>query len=153
MTLACGARGPGNFFYWQQITNGLLVLKGRCSMSVSMNWDNPAKTILKITFTGEATQEDFITAFNNQITYLDSVPHNVCVLADFREITRMQNILGASGAMSGKTFTNLAGLVVVGTNPILKAVINVWSKLYRKMTMVSTLEEAHEWANAQLAKS
>ena len=123
-------------------------------MAVSLNWDNDQKSILKVTFTGDVTAADFIQAFTRQSELLASVPHNVCVVADFREITRIPiTILSASSSLSGRTFPNLVGLAVVGSNPILRAIMDVWSRLYKQMTMVSTLEAAELWADSQLAQA
>lgn len=113
-------------------------------MPTDLSWDNPEKTILIATFTGDITRDEFIATFDREAEYFASVDHPVYLIGDFRQLGKMSvDILGLTSMITRQIPTNMAGAVLVGSNPILETVFRIWSKLYGKMAMVKTMEEAY----------
>jgi hypothetical protein len=117
-------------------------------MPADIRWDNAEKTILMVTFSGDIPKDEFLGIFDREGEMFASIPHTAYLLADFRELVKMPvDMLALSSMISRQIPANLGGIVFVGTNPVLETIFRVWSKLYRKMTMVKTMDDAYGWIN------
>lgn len=112
-------------------------------MGITVEWDNPEKTILLFTNVGDQTWEEFFTAVKQTNEMIRSVPHNVDLIIDGRELksippSAMTNFRNALNSLP--TTTRVVGVV---TSPFLRAIGNIMQKITKVgMVSVATLEEA-----------
>jgi hypothetical protein len=116
-------------------------------MPIQVHWHNEAKTILRYDFEGVWTWDDLYAAIRDVNGMMGSVPHRVDVI-----ITMFNSRTIPSGALvhmqSGSTraASNWGMGVFVGNNPLVKALLTAFTKVYprfnQRYTIASSLEEA-----------
>ncbi len=120
-------------------------------MSITVEWDNPEKTIVRVTFAGRWTWAEFYEFVTKQVQPLiRTVDHTVDVISDFRDsgplplgpaITYANNVM--------KSYPPNAGIMVIVSNSLLiKTLVNVFSSAFKsgigaKTFAVTSLEEAY----------
>lgn len=116
-------------------------------MGVTVEWDNAQHTILRYTFTGQWTWEEFAAAFAEARALAKPVRHPVYYILDVRAMTAMP-----SGALArlrnihlhhhGEDFVS----VVVGSDPTIEALYILLTRTYKAIAkryqFAETLEEA-----------
>jgi hypothetical protein len=120
-------------------------------MSITITWDNPDQTIIRETFTGRWTWEEFIDVCGRQApAMMKTVPHTVHIISDFRESTPLP--LGGAISQARNVTKNMPPnwglLVVVSNNSLVSALVNVFSHAYSRgigahAHAVKTMDEAY----------
>jgi hypothetical protein len=119
-------------------------------MPVEVTWDNPEKTIIKRTFTGQWTWDEFYTTSATVMDMMSEVEHPVYVFADF---------LGGANLPTGSAMTharnvirnypdNWAGLIVVSNKLFIGMMVKSFGSVFASMAtgkvfMAESLEEAY----------
>lgn len=119
-------------------------------MSVSTQWDNDDRTVVRCTYTGKIAWEDFYRVETELKALLDSTSGPIPIIAELQPpVSLPTNILGHhtdSSQSSMLTHPNAGQVVVVGTNRFIKTVFDIFSRVYSgmngKIIFANTLEQA-----------
>jgi hypothetical protein len=116
-------------------------------MPIHVKWHNEARTIIRYEFEGVWTWDDLYAAIRDVNTMMGSVPYRVDVI-----ITMFNSRTVPSGALvhmrSGSTraASNWGMGVFVGNNPLVKALLTAFTKVYprfnQRYAIAASLEEA-----------
>ncbi|MEO8396381.1 MAG: hypothetical protein ABI700_25535 [Chloroflexota bacterium] len=119
-------------------------------MKLQVEWDNPEKTIILITYTEKWTWSDFYEANTVAVAMMKTVDHPVHFLADFRQ-SRSLPIGGAithARAALNDLPANWGLLVIVSTSILIQRLVSIFrtaftGKMSTKTYSVTSLEEAY----------
>jgi hypothetical protein len=118
-------------------------------MGIEVSWDNEERTIIRHTYQGEWTWEEFLAALEKSNTMLDSVNHLVDCIVD---MTNSRQILTSSTTSYHKIAAysqhpNWGVSVLVTKSFLVQTFAGVFTKLYpkfgRKILFASSEEEAY----------
>ncbi len=121
-------------------------------MAVSAKWDDADETIMRWTFEGACTWEEYYQARTSINQQIHAKKHTVDILVDLRTCTLLPGGVLMHARNAVLTAPNNIGLTAMVTiNPVLRAFFNMFSNLYRglihsnhiTMIMVATMEEAY----------
>lgn len=116
-------------------------------MGITVEWDNPEKTVLVFTNSGDQSWEEFFAGVKKVNEMIRSVPHDVALIIDGRDLksippsamTHFRNALD-----SLPSTTRVIGVV---NSPFIRAIGNIMQKITKiGMLSVSTIEEARALA-------
>ena len=131
-------------------------------MTVRAEWDNTQKTIMRLTFEGAWTWDEYFTsaAFVNQQIIAEN--HVVDVIVDLTA----NNIMPSGALTQGKKAmiakpANNGITILVGVNPVLQGFYKMFSGLYQgiirskkvNMVMAATMEAAYKILEAERMKN
>lgn len=91
---------------------------------IDVTWGNANQTILAWHFTGHWTFQNFVDAFRIARSLLNTVDHNVYVIADMRQSQTTESILNVARYAYRNHSEKVQGLYLVGTRP-------TWHSLYQ----------------------
>lgn len=123
-------------------------------MSIILSWHDDAKTMLRYDFPESWTWQDFYQAFRTGTSeYTATVDHPVDILIHLPEGGKLpasgHAISNARRALKEKS-PNLNRIVVVGGNALVKAMVNVLSRVYqRQFLQADTLAQAEAMLAAE----
>ncbi len=120
-------------------------------MPISVEWDNEAKTIIRITYLGRWTWEENRQARQQTLEMVDRVDHIVHTIHDMRQshgfptdvITQVRKRLQ-------KKHPRVGLIVVVGNKSFVHVLYDVFATIYdklvrkRKFYLVHSLEQAYQ---------
>lgn len=118
-------------------------------MPISINWDNPQKTIIRNEFEGSWTWNEFVEAMDQVGKLMQTVSHPVDILGNMRpgNMPKTGNAIAVGRSAMLHWPANFQRLVLV-TNPLLEVLGNTFKKmdsvLGPKMILVRSLEAAYE---------
>ncbi len=120
--------------------------------TILVTWYNQEKTIIRYTFPKSWTWEDLYIAIDNAAAMLDTVKHRVCILLDLTASERVPslNVMGLQRVANAPTakHPNMGIFVMVGMRPFVRAVADVFFRLYpaagKQYRTCKTLEEGLE---------
>jgi hypothetical protein len=119
-------------------------------MSIDIRWDNKEKTIIRHTYSGEFTWDEFAAMNRETEAMLDSVDHEVDILANLEDLVMPKDALANFPKVArAPYFTHSrVGLVVFsGASHFAQTLIDLFGKVYgtaARVVTVPTLEEAYE---------
>ena len=119
-------------------------------MKLQVDWDNPEKTIIRITYTEKWTWNDFYAANMEAVAMMKTVPQTVHFLADFRQSRSLPlggAITHARAALTGLP-DNWGILVIVSTSVLIQRLVTIFrtaftTKLGTKTYSVTSIDEAY----------
>lgn len=116
-------------------------------MSITVAWDNPEKTILRQTYTGRWTWNQFYAASEQTRDLMDSVDHRVDILIDMRHSSTLpQNAMSHIGVVE-RRHRNQGRIVAVGVNQLIqlmfRIVLPIRPHLAEYILIVRTMDEAY----------
>lgn len=123
-------------------------------MGIKVIWDNDEKTIIRYCYDSQWTLSDFNEAYTESRALLNTVDHKVHFIIDIRDSHILPN-----GALSrGRTITNSphpneGRTAIVGANAVIRAVMNLFRRIYgakfeeSKFIFVDSLENARQELN------
>jgi hypothetical protein len=123
-------------------------------MPISVQWDNPEKTVLCQKFEGKWTGPDYYASLDEMSRLLKEVDHRVHLLGDMSDSVGIPalNLLAASGRVVKMVEHQFSSITIVKAHNYFQSLVNVVRRmspaLAERVYFVSTLEEAHK----QLAK-
>ncbi|MBI1257227.1 MAG: hypothetical protein GC204_07125 [Chloroflexi bacterium] len=119
-------------------------------MNLQVEWDNPEKTIIRITYTERWTWSDFYEANAAAIAMMNSVPHTVHFLADFRQSRSLP--LGGAITHARSALSNMPDnwglLVIVSTSTLIQRMVTIFQtafggKMGLKTCCVTSIDAAY----------
>lgn len=124
-------------------------------MGITVNWDNPAKTILRYDFDERWSWEEFFVAKKQAYTMIGTVSHKVGVIMNAPpNVTMPPNMLTHSLSALRNKHPNTLVLVFVLTRPFMRAMISTLGKISRlaasSIELATTLDEARALADKRL---
>jgi hypothetical protein len=117
-------------------------------MTINIVWDNPEKTIARYDYEGKWSWEELYKALQEFHQMLDTVNHPVDVIIDMQR-TRLlpENVLARGSNVGQMVHPNQGITVVVGANSLVRAMADLYKRIYAKKAanffMASKLDEAH----------
>jgi hypothetical protein len=126
-------------------------------MSVTVQWDNEAKTVLRYDIAGRWTWEEFYAAFEqgkqmmNDITYpVDFILHPLDMVS---QTYLPPNTITQTMALNRQRTHNAGRTVVVSQSPVARTMLTILAKISslvgQNYVIVKTLDEAHTVLAAQ----
>jgi hypothetical protein len=128
-------------------------------MSITVEWDNDAKTVIRFTYVGQWDLKQFYDTTEQSNALMASVDHKVDVILDVRKSSLIpKNFVSTMRTIRFKTHPHTGSLVLVGGNMFMRTLTNALTGFLGKsqqhpFTMTETLEEARAiLANHMLTK-
>jgi hypothetical protein len=122
-------------------------------MSIIVQWDNDEKTIVRQEYQGVWTWDDYFTALHESDELVASVEHCVDVIVNMRPGILPKNGAAMSNARSAmRSGPPNRGLVVIVTNPFIRALLNVFLKIDRQFAPMVAGVDSIEQARALIAQ-
>ena len=117
------------------------------------NWVNNAKTVLKMTFLEPISLEEVVESSNKASALLDTVDHPVQMIVDLLGVQTMPRNFISNFPMVSRlplvNHRNLDVVINVMDNSFMEAVASIFSRMYRKVNFVRTLDDAYKAANVE----
>lgn len=126
-------------------------------MSVTVQWDNDDKTILRYTFEGDWTWEEYFIELTQGREMMASVSHDVCVFNDMQHITRfpINFVSRAKGVITSRP-DNTGLAIFLTTDRFFKILYNILGQIIPNVPtdylMVATEEEGYNRLYGWLAE-
>lgn len=121
-------------------------------MPIKAEWDNPQKTIIRQTFSGNWTWEELYIVSDTITEMLDAVTYPVDLLLDLRNAPSLPTNALAHIRLLDREHRNQGKIVAVGLNAIIQVIYEVIIKIRpnttARITIVKTLDEAYALFNA-----
>jgi len=119
-------------------------------MKIPVEWDNPKKTIIRITYPEKWTWSDFYEANTAAVALMKTVEHPVHFLADFRQSRSLPiggAITHARSALAALP-DNWGILVIVSTSVLIQRLVSIFrtaftGRMSTKTYSVTSIEEAY----------
>jgi hypothetical protein len=102
-------------------------------MSITVNWDDDAKTIIRTTFEGRWTLEEFWQAVQAQYALMDSINYKANFISDFSRSSMLPSgaLSHARRLINTKQHPNTGPTsVVVGASRFIEGFFGLFSRLY-----------------------
>jgi hypothetical protein len=129
-------------------------------MPVTVEWDNPEKTIMRMAMIGRWTWDEAYDAQLKGDTMINEVVHPVGAIVDLRQSTGIPlSAMANARGMTQKQNSRTKVTVFLGANPFFLSLWNVFRKVYgalnknQQFGFASTLPEAHQFINDNLPKA
>lgn len=125
-------------------------------MGISVGWDNPQKTIIRVTFEEEWTWDDFAAIDKVAAGMVDTISHKVCYIADVRKTSTVPPGLQLTVVRNVLEFRhpNSDMLVIVGLTKVMRMLLNTvlqaLGPISTRMKIVDTIDEAYTTVNYRL---
>lgn len=121
-------------------------------MPVSAEWNDNTQTIMRWTFTGKWTWDEYYLCRKSINDDICGVGHVVDLIVDMREGSMLPaNAMTHARSAVDSAPDNIGVTVVVGTNAMLRIFYNMFSKLYNTIAakdtnirVVATLDDAFD---------
>lgn len=124
-------------------------------MAITVEWDNPEKTIVLFTNAGNQTWEEFFAAARQANEMIRSVSHDVALIIDGRSLktippSALTHFRNAVKALPPNTKV----VVTVSDSHFLQAIASVVQRItHTNALMVSTLEEGRTRVQSMMIKA
>lgn len=127
-------------------------------MAIQVSWVNDRHTALHVELVGDWTWDDLRGAISTVSELLETVPHSVHTLYDFRHSAAIppHALTHARNLMKPRIHPNAGTVLIVGGGVPLRALYDVFSGLIafrlanRRVVLVDTLEEALSLVSADV---
>jgi hypothetical protein len=130
-------------------------------MTVYADWDNTEKTVMRWTFEGDWTWDEYYSVRKTTNQQISAQKHPVYLIVDMRASSALPSgvLMHARNAVFISP-DNIDLTVDVGINPVLHAFFNMFSNLYRglihskrlEMVIVATMDDAYKALESRGAK-
>jgi hypothetical protein len=120
-------------------------------VSISVDWDNPQQTSLRITFARGWTWEQLHAAVQQADDLIISVPHTVHLLIDIRQASGLPgDFITRAGELfaQGEARSNEGQKIVIGAGGLIRVAYNTFLMVYgqqlegRPFSFAGSLDEA-----------
>jgi hypothetical protein len=123
-------------------------------MSITVTWDNAAKTALRYEFAGKWEWDDFSKAFRQAQQMLASVGHMVDVIADFQNSGCVPTeTLARLAYVAGNRPPNLGSSIIVGSPVFDTTTFTVFGNFYGDLARTYQMTHSLDRARALLEKA
>ncbi len=118
-------------------------------MPIHHEWDNPERTIIRISYEGRWSWDEYFASARQVYVEIAEQPHRVDVIADMRTSSLPVGgsaLSSASAALRNRPANN--GLLVIVTNHFIKVMLDIFKQMNTEMrTMMfgaKSLDEAYQ---------
>lgn len=118
-------------------------------MTVTVEWDNPEKTVVRMALMGDWTWDEAYAASDEGYALLESVSYEVGVIMDMRQSNHIPDkAISNAQAMIKRRHKRTGLTVFVGVNSFFTAMWNIFSRVYAALAhkqnsvFTDTIEEA-----------
>jgi hypothetical protein len=115
-------------------------------MSATVIWHPDFENILLMTITGNATMNDVLNVTEQEGNLIKEAGRMVDTIIDLREVEGIPNNFLSSVprimSMPAANHVNSGHKIVVGASGMAEILLNIFSKVGRKLHMYTTMEEA-----------
>ncbi len=122
-------------------------------MGATVTWVNPEKTIILLEYTEPTSIEDVVQALDQSADMLDAVSHQAYLIVNMTAIKSIpRNVISYYPQLArsrGIGHPNVAIGIAVVDNAFLEMVSQVFSKVYGRFAIVSTMQEAMAYIAAK----
>jgi hypothetical protein len=123
-------------------------------MSITVTWDNPAKTALRYEFADRWQWDDFKKAFRQAQQMLASVGHIVDVIVDFQNSGCVPTeTLARLAYVAGSRPANLGSNIIVGSQVFDTTTFTVFGNFYGDIARTYYMTHSLDRARALLART
>ena len=117
-------------------------------MSITVEWDNPERTIIFCAYRDTWTWEEFFDAAQRSSDLQDTVQHTVDMILDMRSsASRMSGVTGKFSEIARISHPNTGIRVLVTNADVMKLLFQVFATVYRpaarKYQVVDSLDKAY----------
>lgn len=103
-------------------------------MSVTVDWFNEEKTIIKYQFEGQWKWEELYIALQQVDVMMNSVQHTVYIIVDYQKSSGVPaGALTHLRSSTMKAAPNWGGGVFIGISSLVQALLNVFTSLNKKL--------------------
>lgn len=127
-------------------------------MPITVQWDDEAQTIMRWLFDGKWSWDEYNRAMTESNQQVRSVEHPVDAIMDLTHSSVLpSNVLSNTHAAREENQPkNIRWIYIVSRQPLLKALINIFGRLYQRfskggLSMVDSLEAAYDDLKARRA--
>ncbi|MCL4868712.1 MAG: hypothetical protein KJ063_07085 [Anaerolineae bacterium] len=115
-------------------------------MSATVSWHPDFATVLLMTITGNATMNDVLDVTEQEGNLIKEAGRVVDTIIDLRAVEGIPNNFLSSVprimSMPAANHANSGNKIVVGASGMAEILLNIFSKVGRKLHMFTTMEEA-----------
>ena len=114
-----------------------------------MDWDNPERTVIRVTFEGVWGADDIYRLINKGVSMLESVDHPVDYIFDLSLSTfSPRNLLTTANAMEKAHHKNHRLVIVVNANVYIRSILKVGKvfapKILADLHFVNSVDQAYD---------
>lgn len=114
-----------------------------------MDWDNPQRTVIRVTFEGQWDTDDLYRLVNKGNSMIESVDHIVDSIFDFtRSISSPTSALSTLGRMESTHSEKERLVIIVKASSYIKALCNIARRLapktFANLIFVDTINDAYK---------
>ena len=119
-----------------------------------MDWDNPERTVIRVTFEGVWGTDDIYRMINKGVSMLESVDHPVDSIFDFSQSTfSPKNLLSTAETMENALKENHRLAIIVKANVYIRSILKVARifapKSLANMHFVDNIDQAYDFISKQ----
>ncbi len=122
-------------------------------MAATVSWHPDFQHILLMTITGNATMNEVLDITAQEGELIKGANHVVHTIIDLREVEGIPNNFLSSVprilSMPAANHANSGNKIVVGASGMAEMLLNIFSKVGRKLFMFTTMEEATAFLQSQ----
>lgn len=126
-------------------------------MTATVSWHPDLKHVLLMSITGNATMTEVLDVTAQEGELIKAAAHTVHTIIDLSEVEGIPNNFLSSVprilSMPAASHTNSGNKVVVGASGMSEMVLNIFSKVGRKLFMFKTMDEAVAFLQQQQLES
>jgi hypothetical protein len=118
-------------------------------MTITVQWDNAEKSIVRYIYEGPWTLNDFNTAYLQARELMDTVDHKVHLIIDVTKSGLLpSNVLARSQSVARRHHPNEGSVVIVGASTFIRSLLEIYQRVYSdlvapgKFHTAPNLEEA-----------
>ena len=117
-------------------------------MPASINWHPKRNGVLLMLFEGQVTLTEAIEVSRQESQFIQQANSPIHTIIETRQITSIPpdflSSLPRISSMPAVNHPNAGQKIVVGASGIIATFLNIFSRLYKKLEMVATMEEAEQ---------
>lgn len=112
-------------------------------MSCKVEWGDKAQNVILVSYPERVTSDEFTDCLRVQREFFASIDHKAHLIIDMSQIVVLPpQLLGRSQLLYTHSRENVGLHIVVATNIVIRATINLIAVVDGRVQLVSTLEEA-----------
>ena len=120
-------------------------------MGIHVEWDNPEKTVIRQSFEGQWTGEEYLESVDEMAVLLKDVDYRVHLIGDMTDSVGIPtlNLLAVSGRVVKMVEQHFATVTFVRAHTYFQALVSVVRRmspsLAERVCFVSCREETYQW--------
>jgi hypothetical protein len=120
-------------------------------MPITVEWDNPQKTIIRQTHLGTWTWEEYYAAADQTLVMLNSVDYQIHLMIDMQQSSMLPSGALSHAAIAERDHRNNGKVFLVGANRLVqslyKVALVIRPRAAERLVLVNTVEEVYAELN------